>query len=148
MITHAQRVRMFGSFKFKWEPRPGNPEHVMIDPVWTQISLVQINIPEIGRPAWVHYLVKGAFLDLWEAWRKEGLLEHVHTFDGAFASRFKRQNGTEEQRRKKCAVLGAPALSNHAYGSAFDLNARELPLGRPAPAGHVIHELAGIAKAH
>lgn len=153
MITHAARVALFGEFSFEPAPLPGNPEHVTIDKTWRLANLVDVEVPQLrglagpkGRLT-VHRLAKAPLLALFAAWEREGLLKHLHSFNGAFASRFKRQNGTEAERREKCAKLGAGALSNHAYGTAVDLNAPELPLGRPCPPSHPFQlYLAPIAR--
>lgn len=142
MISHARRVELFGEFSFAPSPLPGNPEHVTIDRSWRLANLVDVEVPQLrglagpkGRVT-VHRLAKAPLLALFAAWEREGLVKHLHSFNGAFASRFKRQNGTEAERAARCATLGAGSLSNHSWGTAADFNARELPLGKPPPAGH------------
>lgn len=147
MITHAQRTAIFGSFSFSPAPRPGNPEAVRIDPAWASQNLVSVRISQLARTVTVHRLARLPILALWAAWERKGLIQHIHSWNGSWACRFKRQNGTEDERAKKCAILGAAALSNHAFGSAFDVNAQELPLGAFVPADHPFRtELAPIAR--
>ena len=147
MITHAQRSALFGSFSFEHRPLPGNPESVKIDPEWARKNLVSVRVPQLGRTVTVHRLARLPILALWAAWEREGLTAQPIPFSGAWVARFKRQNGTLEERLRKCARLGAAALSNHAYGTAQDIFARELPLGRPCPPGHRMWELAAVARA-
>ena len=63
-------------------------------------------------------------LHLFDTWRSMGLSLHLQSWDGCLAVRYKRgkAGGTEAD------------LSNHAWGSAMDLNARWNRLGQP-PAG-------------
>lgn len=143
MITHRERVRLFGEFKFAHTPLPGNPEHVTIDRAWARANLVEVDVPQIARipgrkngRVTVHKLVVPSLLALWAAWEKEGCLQHIHTFNGAWASRYKRQRGSEAERAEKCRRAGPAALSNHSWGTAFDINAQELTLGKPIPPGH------------
>ena len=75
--------------------------------------------------------------ELWRAWEAAGLLRLVLTWEGAFAPRFVRGSDT--------------VLSNHAHGSAFDINAPWNALGaRPALVGQRggVRELVPIANRH
>jgi hypothetical protein len=57
---------------------------------------------------------------LWHDWEAAGLLDRVLTFDGGFCARYKRgKTGTDDN------------LSNHAWGTAMDLNANWNRMGRP-----------------
>jgi hypothetical protein len=70
----------------------------------------------------VHKLVAHRFLELWAAWESAGLLDLIETFDGAGVLRLSRGSTT--------------TLSNHAYGTAQDVNALWNQLGmQPAPLG-------------
>lgn len=161
MITHAQRTALFGSFTFERHPVPGNPEAVTIDQAWTRANLVSVRIPQLpvpagstaprppapaGRSATIHKLARLPLLALWAAWEREGLLHEPVPFNGAWVARFKRQSGTEAERARKCVILGPAALSNHAWGTAFDIFAQALPLGRPCTPGHRMIAMAAVAK--
>lgn len=137
----------YGDFSFRHDPRPANPEHVRVLGGWDVANLTTFKVPQLkDATVCLHQKVASPFLQLFAAWQAAGLLPHVHTFNGAYASRFKRQNGTEAERLAKCATLGASSLSNHCLGSAFDINAPELPLGMPVPATHPQRQLAALAK--
>lgn len=63
----------------------------------------------------------GRFLELWDDWRRLGLLGLVRSWNGSLAWRL---------------VRGGTSISSHAFGIAFDINARWNPLGEPpAPRG-------------
>ena len=84
-----------------------------------------------------HKLAAAQLQALWEAWEKAGLLKQVLTFEGAFVARFIRGSTS--------------TLSNHAFGSAFDINYRWNKLGaRPALVGETgsVRELVPIAHEH
>lgn len=150
-LTHAQRVQLFGRFAFTSDPEPGNPEHVVIAEPWVREHIVTVNVPQLARNARVHKLIAKQFLALWAAWEAAGLLGRVLTFDGSWVSRFKRQPGTPAQRAAACKVLGEQALSNHAWGTAFDIDAAFNPLGAtPAAVGAkgCTRELVPIAALH
>jgi hypothetical protein len=74
---------------------------------------------------------------LWAAWEAAGLLKFVKTFDGAWVPRTIRLKPT--------------VLSNHAYGTAFDINATWNGLMRVAAlVGQEgsVRELVPLANAH
>jgi hypothetical protein len=150
-LFHGQRVQMFGRFSFTPDPVPGNPEHVVLSHDWTSTHLVDVDVPQLHRRARVHSLIAPQFLALWAAWEKAGLIPLVLTFDGAWSSRFKRQVGSYDQRVAKCAKLNERDLSNHAWGTAFDINARWNALGdEPTLAGDSgsVRALVPLAEAH
>lgn len=124
-LTHQERVKLFGRFTYKPDPKPGNAEHVTITDGWDRQNLVRITLPWQDRRCFVHRLIVDQTLGLWQDWADAGLLERVLTFDGSYAPRYKRgRSGSDE------------ALSNHAWGTAFDINAPWNRLGHPpAPLG-------------
>lgn len=133
-LEHAARVKLFGHFAFTREPLPSNPEHVQIAEPWQAANLVRVHLPQLDKSGVhamvrVHKLIAAQLLALWAAWEAAGLLPLALTFDGAWASRFKRQTGTAGERAAKCALLGEQSLSNHCWGTAFDINAQWNPLG-------------------
>lgn len=141
-LTHWQRRRRFGAFRFHHSPTPRNPEHITIESGWAERNLTAIHVPQIHRTVTVHAKAAAALAELWREWERLGYLGAglgdptglVQTYNGLWVPRFKRQRGTPEQRRQRCATLGAASLSNHSWGTAFDINARAWPLGRVVPA--------------
>ena len=74
---------------------------------------------------------------LWSAWESEGLLNRIKTWDGSFVARFVRGSRTN--------------LSNHSFGSAFDINEGTNAIGTtPALVGQIgcVRELVQIANAN
>ncbi len=74
---------------------------------------------------------------LWKAWKKAGLMDRVVTWDGSYVFRLIRGSKT--------------TLSNHSWGSAFDINVRWNGLGKmPALVGKKgsLRELVPLANAY
>lgn len=141
-LSHGERVEAFGSFTFRANPTRENPERVLIDRSWENKNLVKVEVPQLQRQqVRLHVRVVEPFLGLFAAWERAGLAAKVLTFDGAYAHRFKRFTGTAEERMKKALTANAYDLSNHAWGSAFDINAGWNRLGR-VPAEH--HEVGTV----
>ena len=123
LVSTADRQRVFGAFEFVSAPVPSNPENIRILGNWEQQNIVRIQLPQLvgvqGAPhdggARFHKKVADQVVDLWKAWDDAGLLGRVLTWDGAFVPRFVRGSRT--------------ALSNHAFGTAFDINAALDPRG-------------------
>lgn len=124
------RQNLFGRFDFAPSPEPGNPEAIRILGTWERDHIVRVQIPELagvrGAPAdcriELHKKVAAQFQRFFAAVAKAGLLDRILTFDGSFVPRFIRGSRT--------------SLSNHAFGTAIDLNAAYAPLGSaPKPAG-------------
>ncbi|MBD0373239.1 MAG: M15 family metallopeptidase [Pyrinomonadaceae bacterium] len=119
----AARQRVFGKFTFRAAPRPGNPENIIITDDFEQKNIVRVVIPQLvgisqARPDGamrMHRLVVNQLVKLFDDWGRAKLINRILTFDGDFVPRFVRGSRTE--------------LSNHSFGSAFDINARFNVLG-------------------
>lgn len=144
-LTAAERIAAFGTFTFVPNPTAANPEGIRITSDWAQKNVVVVDIPQLrevqGAPQGGKVLFhrKGAeqLRSLWAAWEAQGLLPQVRTFDGTWAPRFVRGSRS--------------TLSNHAYATAFDVNARWNALGaKPAPKGKAgsVLELVPLAHEH
>ncbi len=75
--------------------------------------------------------------DLWKAWEAAGLLPLIKTYEGAYVPRLIRGS--------------TRSLSNHAYGTAFDINYQWNQLGKtPAKPGTTgsVWELVPLAHEH
>jgi hypothetical protein len=130
LTSTEERQRRFGPLRYEPAPRPDNPEAIRIVNGWEADNIVTVTIPQLAgveglhREGRVRFHRKAAaqLVALWAAWEKRGLLARVRTYAGAYAPRFIRGSRT--------------ALSNHAFGTAFDINAAWNPLGaQPALAG-------------
>lgn len=136
LASNAERERVFGRFDYVHAPVPGNPERIRITDDWAAKNIVKVSLPRVGKVRF-HRYASDQLAALWSAWDEAKLLDRVLRFDGAFVPRFVRGSRTK--------------LSNHAFGSAFDLNARWNALGAvPALRGRrgCVRELVEIAYAH
>lgn len=122
-LGFMDRAKLFGTFAFVPAPSAGNPEGIRITDGWDKKNIMTVDIPQlVGTKGCPHgkipFHTKGAdqLQALWVAWEAAGLLPLVLTFDGSWNPRFIRGS--------------TKYLSNHAWGTAFDLNARWNQLGR------------------
>lgn len=149
----AHTTALFGSFDFVHDPAKDNPQRIRIRGSWQSDNIKTINVPQlIGVPIPIddahamlsdgrlqcHRLAENRILELFAAWESEGLVDRILTFYGAFNARLKR----------KRFVAKAENLSNHSWGTAFDITAKQNWLGAmPAVMGQrgCIRELVPIA---
>ena len=140
------RKQMFGEFDFQRR----NSIEIEILGDWVSRNIVPVELPGLGSIplGWdntlprsdsmrFHRNASGQLQALWTAWGEAGLLRRILTYDGSFNPRFVRGS--------------ADRLSSHAYGSAFDINARWNPLGKePAREGNEgsVRELVDMANRH
>jgi len=145
LITNQERAQVFGSFDFVPAPTESDPEAVRILGSWQRLNIVKVTVPQIQRVQgargrdyiWFHRLGAGQLQALWSAWEAAGLLDRVLTYEGSFNPRFVRGSTVN--------------LSNHAFGSGFDINYRWNRLGHvPALVGQrgSVRELVPIANEH
>lgn len=142
LISNSQREAVFGHYDFVPAPKPGNPEAIRILGTWEQDNIVDVPIPQLRgalgakapRTMQFHRLAATQLQGLWADWEKSKLLDRVLIYDGSYVPRFVRKSRT--------------TLSNHAFGSAFDINAKFNQLGhRPALVGEKgsVRELVPVA---
>lgn len=145
IASTAERQALFGRFAFRHRPLPGNFENIEITDDWEARNLVSVPLPQLagvtGAPASrrvrFHQLAAGQLVELWAAWDRAGLIDRVVSWHGSFVPRFQRGSVT--------------ALSNHAFGSAFDINVDANKLGAiPALVGEpgCVRELVRLANKH
>jgi hypothetical protein len=145
LITNDERMQIFGRFEFVADPRPGNPEAIKLTDKWERDNIVRIEIPQLkgvsnaprNGAVRFHASVAEQAAALFRAWQDEGLIARVLTWGGAYVSRYVRGSRT--------------TLSNHAFGSAFDINVSWNRLGaRPALKGRegCVRELVSLANQH
>jgi peptidoglycan hydrolase-like protein with peptidoglycan-binding domain len=142
LVGTLARQALFGAFDFVPEPRQGNRESIRILGSWTRDNIVMVPIPQLraalgsGAPSGMRFHRHAAeqLKALWADWEEAGLLDRMVSFDGSFVPRFVRGSTT--------------VLSTHAFGCAFDINARQNALGaRPALVGErgCVRELVSFA---
>jgi hypothetical protein len=145
LTSTSERQRLFGKFEFKPKPLPSNKEHIVITGDWEAANIERVVVRQlIGIPGAsvdggvrFHRLAVSQLLALWAEWDKAKVLDRVLSYEGAFVPRFIRGSTS--------------VLSNHAFGSAFDINASFNPLGAdPARVGDrgCVRELVTIANEH
>jgi peptidoglycan hydrolase-like protein with peptidoglycan-binding domain len=146
-VTAKARENMFGIFQYESDPTPQNPERIKILDNWEKDNIQTVTLPQLkgipvyGRPSsgrlQFHKKAIEQLKALWAAWEDAAVLHHVLTYEGSYNPRFIR--GSRE------------ILSNHAYGSAFDINYQWNRLGAvPALEGQEgsVRELVDIANQH
>jgi hypothetical protein len=142
LVRDDQRAAVFGRFEYVSAPTPDNPEAIRILGNWQKDNIVSVPLPQLhkalgGRtPQAVpfHRLAAAQLQGLWKEWESAKLLDRVLTYEGSYVPRFVRGSRT--------------TLSNHAFGSAFDINFKWNGLGkRPALVGEkgCVRELVQIA---
>lgn len=127
LVGNEEREKVFGKFKFIPNPVPGNPESIKIIDDWVSQNIVEVYIPQLvsvkGAPKsgkiQIHKLISKQFVNLFAEWEKLGYMNLVKTWGGSFVPRFVRGSNTN--------------LSNHSFGSAFDINVQWNPLGAIGP---------------
>lgn len=141
------RDRLFG--RIEWRRAAYGRRDVVITNDWAARNLVNVQIPQLvrtpggnGGRVRFHRVAAEQLRRLWQTWENYDLLRFVLTYDGDFVAR----------------TIGAdprqPAynvLSNHAYGIAFDINARWNGYGvRPALVGQEgsVRALVELANLH
>jgi hypothetical protein len=126
LVSTAERQRVFGKFDYKTNP----DGTIKILGNWANKNIVKVHIPQLegveGAPkngvVYFHRLGAEQLKNLFEEWDAEGLIDLVLTWAGSFVPRMIRGSKT--------------TLSNHAFGTAFDINAAWNPLGKaPAAVG-------------
>ena len=139
LVGNNERGAIFGTFSFESNPVPENPENIRITGDWESKNIIMVSIPQLTNikgsdKAQFHRLAAGQLIKLWKDWEDAGLLNLVLTWAGSFVPRFIRGSRS--------------TLSNHAFGSAFDINVAWNPLGAiPALTGQKgsVRELVKIA---
>jgi hypothetical protein len=143
-LSVVDRARIFGQIPFTPAPTAANPEGIYIEPGWKNANIVSVAIPALdtsrilgapkGGVIWCHRLAQDDFKLLFDRWTGAGLVDRILSFGGTWAPRFIRGSKT--------------VLSQHAWGSAIDLNVPWNGLGvQPAAKGSKgsLVDLIGIA---
>lgn len=144
-ISSIDREKLFGKFSYISLPTQWNPEAIKMTDNWANSNIDVIEVPQLksvsGGPkdGRISFHTKGAkqIVDLFAEWDSAGLADRILTWGGSYAPRFVRGSRTY--------------LSNHAWGTAFDINVQWNGLGaRPALKGMKgsVRELVEIAAKH
>jgi peptidoglycan hydrolase-like protein with peptidoglycan-binding domain len=125
LVSNAERMETFGSFRFE-RVRPGSDDIRILDN-WEAENVVAVTVPQLrgvaGAPESgrirAHKQAAKQFEELFAAWERDGLLNLVRTWAGSFVPRYVRGSNSN--------------LSNHAWGTAFDINVEWNPRGALPP---------------
>jgi hypothetical protein len=133
--TQAERQKAFGKFRYTVEP---NGTVTILDN-WTKLNISTVEIPQLSgvlkNPViWFHKNYLDRVATLFQLWGDAGLSDRIIQWGGSFVPRFVRGSVT--------------VLSNHSWGTAFDINVQENYMGQiPALVGQkgCVRELVEIA---
>lgn len=146
-LSGYQRMEMFG--KFTWTPHPAHVagQEIAVGGTWVEDNIVAAVIPQLAGVPWysrggkkctgvlrMHRLAVPVFQRWLAAIEDADKLSLVLTIDGLYCARYIRGSKT--------------SISNHAYGTAIDINAGWNGFGdTPAPAGTEgsVYELVELA---
>lgn len=134
----------FGDFEWDDNPRPGNEDNIKIRGSWARENIISVSIPQLRLVSgaqgkvWFNFRAAAQMRALWADWERYGFLENIVSFDGAWVPRYQR----------KC---NKSAVSNHAWGTAFDVNCAQnklwcVPAVLGADGG--VREMVEIANKH
>lgn len=134
-LSGYERERIFGKFSYVPSPAPDNsgaPINILGD--WESENIRLVKVPQLvgvqGFPVSgmvrMHKKMEQAFLGFMKDAAADGTLRLVKSWDGLFYPRYVRGSRS--------------SLSNHSWGTAFDVNAGTNPIG------HSNDELADLAQ--
>ena len=127
--THIKPLRgiekdeMFGKIEYIASPTAKNKEAITITNGYYKDNIVMVKNPYLSKATngkytrmQFHKECEYQLLQMWKEWDEKGLLDRIETYGGSYIARFIRGS------RKH--------LSNHSYGTAFDINMEWNGLGR------------------
>ncbi len=140
LVGNSARAKIFGNFKFR--SAGDGTESIIITDGWAEKNIERREIPQLkgikGVPPSTkiqfHRLAIHQLANLFIDWEKAGFIKYIHTWEGSFVPRYVRGSRT--------------SLSNHSFGSAFDINYAWNKLGQvPALVGEkgCVREMVAIA---
>lgn len=115
-LSPAERAKIFGKFSFTAAPSRLNPEGIKITDDWTEKNIIRVEVEALKNVAGssktgtvlLHRAISRQFIKLFDDWNNAGLSEKILTWGGMWVPRFVRGSRT--------------TLSNHSWGTAFDIN--------------------------
>ncbi|SEW45190.1 D-alanyl-D-alanine carboxypeptidase [Chitinophaga sp. YR573] len=148
-ITSQERATEFGTFTFVADPSTFDGDGIRVTNNWYHDNITAVSIPQLNGKRFGSHVIQNGTINfhkagadrlkrLWSAWEAAGLLDRIQTFEGGYAARYIR--GTQQRSPRP--------LSNHAWGTAFDINAPWNGFGKePAQMGQTgcLRELVAIA---
>lgn len=140
LVGNAARAKIFGNFKFK--SAGDGTEAIIVTDGWADKNIVRVEIPQLkgmkNVPAsgkiQFHRLGAEQLQSLFNDWEKADLIKNILSYEGSYVPRYVRGSRT--------------TLSNHSFGTAFDINYAWNKLGQvPALVGQKgsVREMVAIA---
>lgn len=140
LTGNAARARIFGNFKFK--SAGDGTEAIIVTDGWAEKNIERVDIPQLkgmknvppSGKVQFHRLGAKQLQSLFADWEKAGFMKNILTWEGSYVPRYVRGSRS--------------SLSNHAFGSAFDINYAWNKLGQvPALVGEkgCVREMVAIA---
>ncbi len=108
LTSNEERMKHWGRFEYRPSPESGNREAITILGSWEDENIVRFMCPVFNRNVRLNKVAVQPYLLFMEKLKALGLNRHLLTHEGGFNARFIRGS------RK--------TLSNHAWGTAFDVN--------------------------
>lgn len=141
LISNSQREKIFGKFEYEGKPSKDNPEGIKILGNWVSENIVRVELPSLSKATggkysammW-HKKAEEQLVKFFETLEKENLHTKILSYAGAFYPRYVRGSRS--------------VLSNHSWGTAFDINVPQNGLNRrPALVGEkgCVREIVPIA---
>lgn len=135
------RERLLGRIEWYRSPVKGEPRAIKITNGWDKENIILVNVPQLhkftgGKPVQFHRAAAESFQRFWAEVERQGYLPLVLAWSGTWVPRVMTSN--------------YGSLSNHAYGTAFDINVKWNGWQvRPALVGQQgsVRELVPIANA-
>lgn len=140
-LSIAQRQAAFGPIQYRAMPTNSNPENIEILGDWVKENIIVVDLPwsndgNTRKKVQFHRHAADALQFWFEEMKQLSLLNKLLTMDGTFCPRL---------------VRGGITLSNHAFGTAIDLNATWNPLNHiPAQQGQKgsLLDIVPVAEKH
>jgi hypothetical protein len=160
---NADRNDGLGCFKFMQLPlaNRGDPDEVVMlrscdgsIADWRATNIINIAVPQLRFAAGFngtitcHKVAAPHITALFAKWEELDLLHLIRDYDGTFSPRYKRGQSPGAAGHGVKQSRNVEALSNHAFGSAFDINADDNSFNtQPAlcPRRGCVRELVGPA---
>lgn len=127
LVSNAERQNIFGIFKYRIN---SDNQNITIIDGWQKNNIIGVTIKQLSGISgatkngfvYFHRMAAKQLQDLFNEWEKAGLISLVLSWQGSFVPRLVRSSKN--------------VLSNHAFGSAFDINLAWNQLGAmPAKVG-------------
>ena len=148
-LRMTEKIQEFGQFTYMDDPSQFNGDGIRITNDWATQNIISVSVPQLNGKTFAGHIINNGSINfhkqgaerlrnLWAAWENAGFIDRILTFEGGYAARYIRRSANRSPR----------PLSNHAWGTAFDINASFNGFGsQPATVGQrgCVRELVAIA---